>query len=423
MKNSALFALGFAALVACHETDRSRPSTSSPGSPQATASARVEPAPAREAFDGSPGGRRANGSSGAKASAIDRAAFSRLFRELSEPDRYFFSDNFVSNETSYLQVLPLLRKKAMKGGAYIGVGPEQNFTYLALIDPEIAFIVDIRRQNALQHLLYKAIFEEARTRAEFLALLTGAPYDPAEDARERASVAELLKTAETAWKKRDAAKFRSLHARLLERIRVDYAIDLGKRDLESLEHVHRAFFSQGLALKFELHNPDNPRDYPAFAELLLMTDPEGQLGSFLASEPVFRLVKRLEQENRIVPVVGDFAGDHALKGIARELVARDLPVSVFYVSNVEQYLMKPPKWQAWVENVESLPSNESSLFLRAYLDQGRRHPRQLKGHRTASVLQLFDHFRWRQRSRSYQGFWQLVTEGLLDEPNDAGSAR
>ena len=225
-----------------------------------------------------------------------------------------------------------------------------------------------------------------------------------------------MKTAETVWKKRDAAHFRTLHARLSERIRVDYAIDLSKRDVESLEHVHRAFFSQGLTLKFELRSPENRRDYPAFSELLLMTDPEGRPGSFLASETVFRHVKRLEQQNRIVPVVGDFAGDHALKAIARELVARDLPVSVFYVSNVEQYLMKPPKWQAWVENIESLPSNESSLFLRAYLDQGRRHPRQLKGHRTASVLQLFDHFRWRQRNRSYSGFWQLVTDGLVEEP-------
>ena len=102
MKNSAFLALGLAALVACHETDRSRPSTSSPDSQQTAPSARVQPAGAREAFDAS----RAR-----KAVAIDRAAFSRLFRDLSEPDRYFFSDNFVSNETSYLQVAPLLAKE------------------------------------------------------------------------------------------------------------------------------------------------------------------------------------------------------------------------------------------------------------------------------------------------------------------------
>jgi hypothetical protein len=416
-KNSAIVALGLVAFVACQKGDRPQPGPAEEQRAKASADGSLSPVSA--AASGSAPPPLASAASNRR-TTIDRPTFSRLFRQLSEPDRYFFSDNFISNETSYLQVAPLLRKKAMKGGAYIGVGPEQNFAYLPLIDPQIAFIVDIRRQNALQHLLYKAIFEEARTRAEFLALLTGAPYDPAEDSRDRASLAELIKESERAWKKRDAASFRTLHARLVERIRSDYGIELGKGDVESLERVHQAFFSQGLALKFELHSPENRRDYPPFSELLEMTDPDGKPGSFLASEAVFRFVKELEQQNRIVPVVGDFAGDHALKAIARELVARDLPVSVFYVSNVEQYLLKPPKWQAWVENVESLPSNESSMFLRAYLDQGRRHPHQLKGHRTATVLQLFDHFRWRQRTKSYGGFWELVTDGLLGETGDAG---
>ena len=34
------------------------------------------------------------------------------------------------------------------GGVYIGVGPEQNFTYIAA-RPEMAFIVDIRRENPI----------------------------------------------------------------------------------------------------------------------------------------------------------------------------------------------------------------------------------------------------------------------------------
>jgi hypothetical protein len=37
-------------------------------------------------------------------SALSSATFVELSKRLSEPDRPFFSDNFVSNETSYLQV-------------------------------------------------------------------------------------------------------------------------------------------------------------------------------------------------------------------------------------------------------------------------------------------------------------------------------
>src|SRR5437667_6913255 len=106
---------------------------------------------------------------------ISAAGFSRIVREFSEEDGFFRSDNFVSNETSYLHILDKLRVMGGSGGAYVGVGPEQNFTYIAKIRPRIAFIVDIRRQAMIQHLLYKAIFETADTRTEFLAGLLCRP--------------------------------------------------------------------------------------------------------------------------------------------------------------------------------------------------------------------------------------------------------
>lgn len=347
-------------------------------------------------------------------SALDRPTFARLFRELSEPDQYFFSENFVSNETSYLQVADALDQKAMKGGAYIGVGPEQNFTYLAIVEPALAFIVDVRRQNALEHLLYKAIFDQARTRAEFLCLLVGAPCDEASAADANAAIATLIERVDAAWKKRDPAGFGPLHRRLADRITSDYAVALSKHDLAALEHIHHAFFSKGLGIEFELQDGQSHRDYPALRELIAESNPSAQRGGFLATERDFLRVRELEQQNRIVPVVGDFAGEHSLLAIAHELEIRKLPVSVFYVSNVEQYLFEPAKWKHWVKNVEALPTNEQSLFLRCYLDQGRRHPKQVPGHRTATLLQSFDQFRWRQRARGYSSFWQLVTDGVLD---------
>ena len=103
--------------------------------------------------------------------ALSAAEFSRLFRDLSEEGGYFRSDNFTSNETSYLHVVDKLRELGATGGAYIGVGPEQNFTYIAKVRPRIAFIIDIRRQALVQHLMFKAIFEMASDRAEFISLV------------------------------------------------------------------------------------------------------------------------------------------------------------------------------------------------------------------------------------------------------------
>src|SRR6185436_7936591 len=87
--------------------------------------------------------------------SLSAAEFSRLSREFSEEGGYFRSDNFTSNETSYLHVVDKLKQLGASGGAYLGVGPEQNFTYIAKIRPRIAFIVDIRRQAVIQHLMFK----------------------------------------------------------------------------------------------------------------------------------------------------------------------------------------------------------------------------------------------------------------------------
>src|SRR6185295_11717101 len=100
-------------------------------------------------------------------------SFAALIERLSEPGGDFGGDNLISNEQSYLRVLPALDQARVTGGAYLGVGPDQNFSYIAAIKPDVAFIIDIRRDNLLLHLLFKAIFAAAPTRVEYLCLLTG----------------------------------------------------------------------------------------------------------------------------------------------------------------------------------------------------------------------------------------------------------
>jgi len=347
---------------------------------------------------------------------LEAKEFARLFRELSEPDRYFFSDNYVSNETSYLQVSADLEGKARKHAGYIGVGPEQNFTYIALTQPELAFIVDIRRGNALEHLLYKAIFGVASSRAEFLSLLIGREHQPKGAPGAEGSIGSVFAHVERI--KPERKSFERIHRRMLDIIRDDLGVALSAADLKTLQDTHEAFFDAGLDLRFELHEK-NGRRYPSLRDLLAAQDASSKSSGFLGSETLFRRVQKLQRAHRIIPVVGDFAGDHALLEIAKELRRRDLPVSVFYVSNVEQYLLEPDKWKSWMRNIDALPTNEQSLFVRCYLDQGRKHPLQLAGHRTATVLQSFDHFRWRARTRGYGSFYQLATDGALGD--DAGA--
>ena len=101
-----------------------------------------------------------------------------MFSEFSEPSGFFQSDNLVSNETTFPNLLPEIASRASGQSAYLGVGSEQNFSYLAALKPRIAFIVDIRRQNAILHLLYKALFEMSSKPQIRFALANSFPLMP-----------------------------------------------------------------------------------------------------------------------------------------------------------------------------------------------------------------------------------------------------
>src|SRR5260370_30172143 len=90
-------------------------------------------------------------------SSKDHKSFAALSARPSEPNGYFDSDNLISNETSYLHVMDKLREMNVHGGVYLGVGPDQSFSYIAKIRPRMAVIIDIRRDNLLQHLLFKSL--------------------------------------------------------------------------------------------------------------------------------------------------------------------------------------------------------------------------------------------------------------------------
>ena len=338
--------------------------------------------------------------------------FKQLVETLSEKDAYYFSHNYVSNESSFLQVAPALPKRAKHGGAFVGVGPEQNFTYIALVRPDIAFVVDIRRRNMLLHLLYKAIFEEATSRSHFLALLLTRPYDAASAPPAEASIDDVIAHATKQPTSREA--FDTLHARLLARIVDEYKVDLSLMDRIALKESHKEFHDKQLDIRFELHVKSR-EDYPTLQKLLTARDPAGVQSCFLASEEPFRFVQRMEKENRIVPVVGDFAGDKAIPGIARYMTEHDIPLNTFYASNVEEYLINDNKWPQWTRNIDAFPIHDQSLFLRSYLSRRGRdpHPLQMQGHRAATFLQLVKDFRERQATEPFSKWKDVATYRVL----------
>ena len=338
-----------------------------------------------------------------------RREWARLVGSLCEWDGYFFSDNLVSNESSYLHQASTLAALP-KGLGYLGVGPEQSFSYLALLEPSLAFVVDIRRDNCLLHLLYKALFELSRTRSEWLALLLGRPYDAPLDAGACSSARELFASLEKTGP--SEAAFEQAHARVIGHLS-EFGLGLRRSDYRTIKRLHRQFFTQQLELSFQLRKPNEQR-YPSLRALLLSEGPDRAATSFLGTERAFSSVRRLHQEHRIVPVVGDLAADHALLAIARELRRRRLPLGVVYASNVEQYLMEERRFERWIANLRELPLSSRAVVLRSYVDQGKAHPRQWPGHRMTSLAQSASRFLERQSEHGYQSYWDIVTDEGLD---------
>ena len=276
---------------------------------------------------------------------LDDAAFWRLVETSSEPGGSFPSDNFVSNELLFQTVIPRLTTAVKPGGVYIGVGPDQNFTYIAALRPKIAFIVDIRRGNLLQHLLYKAVIELSPTRADFLARL----FSVTKPADAGAGITATALIDAFAGRTSSTEQFETNFREIVDRLERVHRFALSDEDEAGLSYIYRTFARFGPSISYAspagslmpfppgqtmvINSP-----YPTYGELMTATDGQGVNRAYLASDDNYRVLRDMHARNLIVPVVGDFAGDKALKAIGAYIRERGATVSVFYTSNVEQYL-------------------------------------------------------------------------------------
>jgi hypothetical protein len=312
---------------------------------------------------------------------IDDAAFWRMIESLSEPGGYFRSDNFISNEGELQYVISDVANVVPQGRAYVGVGPEQNFTYIAALHPGIAFVVDIRRQNMVQHLLFKALMETSADRAEFLSRLFARPRPAGLDSTSTVTAlfdAFARVAPDTGMLRRELAGVRAF---LVDTNR----FALAPADLESLQYVQGAFAQAGPQITYSFGQMGGGGGgrwggwMPTLAEMMTETDENGRFRSYLAEETSYRYLRDLQQRNLIVPMVGDFGGDAALRNVARWLRDHDATVGVFYASNVEQYLFQQGAAAArFYANLGTFPTDSTSTFVRSASNRGwvpLRNPR------------------------------------------------
>lgn len=293
------------------------------------------------------------------------ATFAERVRSLSEPAGYFDTDNLISNESSYQHVVPALEAQGVSGGVYIGVGPDQNFSYIAKIRPDVAYLVDLRRDNLLLHLLFKALFQLAPTRTEYLSLLTGRAPPP-----ERIRARDLALPEVLQWVDQAAVTHRGTLRTQVERQLATFGVALEPADLETIARFHGEFISEGLDLQFRSHGRQPNSFYPTLRQLLMATDRQGRRWSYLDREPAYQFVRALHARDAIIPVVGDLSGGHAVRAIAAEMTRDGRGLSAIYVSNVEDYLFRRRRFAAWVDNLVQLPRAPHAVVIRSVFGGG-----------------------------------------------------
>ena len=301
-------------------------------------------------------------------SEISDKDFWRMIVDLSERGGDFSNENFVSNELQYQDVVPALKVTTKPGGVYIGVGPEQNFTYVSVLQSKLAFVIDIRRQNMLELLMYKALFEMSPNRIDFVSNLFSRVRPEGLDTK--TTPAALFAAVDSAKADPDLLT-KNLQA--IKGYMTGHGYQLSNEDVTTIEKVYQAFFRLGTRITYDSGNAAGvgARGFANYSRLMSTADITGRNSSFLANEENYLYVREMQRKNLIVPLVGDFAGPAVIRNVARYLTERKATVGVFYISNVETYLTDPQK-QTFYANVTTLPIDSSSMFIRHILGNPAR---------------------------------------------------
>ena len=336
-------------------------------------------------------------------------AFWSLSNELSEPAGFFRSDNLVGNEVTLQHPVPELMKRTPRNGVYLGVGPDQNFVYIAAIRPKIAFVVDIRRLNVLQHLFYKSLFELSPERADFLSMLFARPRPPGLGAE--TTPADLIAAYRVALP--DSALFARSLLQIRNHLTKTHKFELTDDDFAGIEYVYTAFFADGPDLTYNFGSGrgryGGGRYMPSYGHLIAESDASGVPRGYLATEETYRFLRGMQERNLIVPVTGDFAGPKALRAVGDWVRKRGATITAFYTSNVEQYLFQSEmNWRNFFENVGSFPVDSSSTFIRAIFNSGYQFSGPSPGPRSITLLCPIDRHVREFRESRLQSYYDVM---------------
>lgn len=300
------------------------------------------------------------------------------------PGTDYTIDCFVSSEVGYNEVLARCLPAGERGGAYLGVGPDQSYTYVGALRSELAIIVDARLDNLIEHLVFKALFVEAIDPLDYLCLLLGRrrPEVRLETDVPGPRLVERLLARPLDRRAQDDA--RRAVGRLLERLGAAPPIAAAAERILS-EFVRRQLRITSVS-EACLVNLDK---IPDFEEVICATTPEGLNLHYLTSLARFAHVQRLHRADRIVPLLGNVTEPSTIDRVASIARASGERIDAIYLSNLEEFLLRRyviegerivarpnpsgllsadegKAYRALVEGLRALPRDPDAILIRFY---------------------------------------------------------
>ncbi len=255
----------------------------------------------------------------------------------------------ISNEHRHDLYYPYVREL---GGAFVGVGTDQCYTIAAMQNASLIWIVDFDPLVPLVHRMY--------------GVLVSVSEDP-----------------ETLVARFSPGQRRATRALLRERLADD----------PSREQIVSAF----------VRDRDRIFHYLSRAQRRVV---EGVGTSWVSDPELYRRVRALFQNGRVIARNGDVTANGALRAVGRAARQLGVPVRVVYFSNAEEFF---PFGRGFRDNLTSLPTDERSLVLRTFRRPLAPYPR---GERWHYMVEPVTDLRARIDEGGYRRARQIVLDLL-----------
>jgi hypothetical protein len=211
----------------------------------------------------------------------------------------------------------------------------------------------------------------------------------------------------------DAKLFEKTSSELRREIQ-KFGLSVSGSDLDSIGKIHEAFFEAGLDIRYSSHHRPPRSIYPTYRELILERDLAGNQQHYFNSEDDFQFLKKMQEQDLVVPLVGDLSGPQAMKAIGKYVAEIKEKISAFYVSNVEFYLVRQGTYDKFIENVKSLPIDRNSLIIRSYFNYyAPPHPQAEGNHFSTQLIQRIEDLLKMCQAGECENYMDIVTKNSI----------